>query len=62
VGFNCGEKKRGTFDPNEAEILEEELYKSRSLMSEGDVASFLSRKTHGHFLTMFLGLIYVHAN
>ncbi|KAK1297390.1 hypothetical protein QJS10_CPB15g00820 [Acorus calamus] len=48
-------------DHGEAEKLEEELYRARCVIRDGDVASFLPSKSHGRFLKMFLGPINVRA-
>ncbi|KAM7463588.1 hypothetical protein LguiA_031709 [Lonicera macranthoides] len=53
--------KKGNLDPKEAEKLEEELYRARYLLNEGDAAAFLPSKSHGRFLRMFLGPINVRA-
>jgi hypothetical protein len=52
---------KGNLNPKEAEKLEEELYRTRNLLSEGDAAAFLPSKPHGRFLRMFLGPINVRA-
>ncbi|CAK9158280.1 unnamed protein product [Ilex paraguariensis] len=54
--------KKADFDSNHAEKLEEELYRARSILSEGEAAAFLPSKSHGRFLRMFLGPINVRAN
>lgn len=53
--------KTGTLDRSQAEKLEEDLYRARSILSDGDGASFLPNKSHGRFLKMFLGPINVRA-
>ncbi|KAF6162236.1 hypothetical protein GIB67_008365 [Kingdonia uniflora] len=53
--------KQGSFDRKEAEKLDEELYRARCILSDGDTASFLPNKSHGRFLKMFLGPINVRA-
>jgi hypothetical protein len=54
--------QHGKLDPKEAEKLEEELYRASNILSEGDAASFLpTKKSHGRFLSMFLGPINVRA-
>ncbi|CAI9087030.1 OLC1v1020994C1 [Oldenlandia corymbosa var. corymbosa] len=42
--------------------LEEELFRARYILSEGDAAAFLPSKSHGRFLRMFLGPINVRAS
>ncbi|MQM00162.1 hypothetical protein Taro_032891 [Colocasia esculenta] len=55
--------RRGcALDPKEVEKLDEELYRARCLVSEGDVGSLLPSKAHGPFLRKFLGPIGVRAN
>ncbi|CDP04959.1 unnamed protein product [Coffea canephora] len=49
-------------DSTLAEKLEEELFRARYLLNEGDAAAFLPSKSHGRFLRMFLGPINVRAN
>ncbi|XP_058206341.1 uncharacterized protein LOC131319916 [Rhododendron vialii] len=51
----------GKLDPKEAEKLEEELYRASYTLSEGDAAAFIPSKSHGRFLSMFLGPINVRA-
>ncbi|MQM01178.1 hypothetical protein Taro_033929, partial [Colocasia esculenta] len=53
-------RSRG-LDTKDAEKLDEELYRARSLISDGDVSSLLPSKTRGRFLRMFLGPINVRA-
>ncbi|KAI8006387.1 hypothetical protein LOK49_LG07G00050 [Camellia lanceoleosa] len=53
--------RNGNLDPKEADKLEEELYRSSYILSEGDAAAFIPRKSHGRFLSMFLGPINVRA-
>ncbi|KAI8565189.1 hypothetical protein RHMOL_Rhmol03G0241300 [Rhododendron molle] len=52
---------QGKLDPKEAEKLEEELYRASYTLSEGDAAAFIPSKSHGRFLSMFLGPINVRA-
>ncbi|KAF3678317.1 putative RNA pseudourine synthase 7-like [Capsicum annuum] len=54
--------RKSKLDPNQAERLEEELYKASYVLSEGDAAAFLPSKSHGGFLRMFLGPVNVRAN
>ncbi|KAK3042793.1 hypothetical protein RJ639_001066, partial [Escallonia herrerae] len=54
-------RKKGNLDPKDAEKLEEELYRARYLLSEGDAASFLPSKSNGRFMRMFIGPINVRA-
>ncbi|XP_015070696.1 transmembrane protein 120 homolog [Solanum pennellii] len=54
--------RKSKLDPNQAEKLEEELFKASYVLSEGDAAAFLPSKSHGGFLRMFLGPINVRAN
>ncbi|GFZ15993.1 TMPIT-like protein [Actinidia rufa] len=51
----------GDLDRKEAEKLVEELYRASYILSEGDAAAFLPSKSHGRFLSMFLGPINVRA-
>ncbi|XP_052194549.1 uncharacterized protein LOC127802651 [Diospyros lotus] len=53
--------ERSNLDPKAAEKLEEELYRASYTLSEGDAAAFLPRKSHGRFLSTFLGPINVRA-
>ncbi|OVA09442.1 TMPIT-like [Macleaya cordata] len=53
--------KRGILDRKEAEKLDEELFRARCIVNDGDVAAFLPIKPHGGFLKMFLGPISVRA-
>ncbi|RWR87762.1 transmembrane protein 120 isoform X1 [Cinnamomum micranthum f. kanehirae] len=53
--------RRGTVDVGVAEKIEEELCKAGSIITDGDVASFLPSIDHGTFLKMFLGPINVRA-
>lgn len=48
-------------DHKSAEKLEDELYRARCILVDGDAASFLPSKAHGRFLKMFLGPINVRA-
>ncbi|ONK78306.1 uncharacterized protein A4U43_C02F16950, partial [Asparagus officinalis] len=41
--------------------LDEELYRAKCHISEGDVSSLLPNKDHGMFLKMFLGTLNVQA-
>ncbi|KAI3904492.1 hypothetical protein MKW98_014672 [Papaver atlanticum] len=54
--------QNGVIDRKNAEKLDEELYRAKCLLNDGDVASFLPIKQHGGFLRMFLGPICVRAN
>ncbi|KAF9592906.1 hypothetical protein IFM89_018622 [Coptis chinensis] len=47
--------------PHEAERLDEELFRAKCILTDGDAASFLPNKSHGKFLKMFLGPINVRA-
>ncbi|XP_020113336.1 transmembrane protein 120 homolog [Ananas comosus] len=51
----------GGLDPRIADKIDEELYRARCILSEGDVASLLPSKAHGRFLKMFLGPVNVRA-
>ncbi|OVA09401.1 TMPIT-like [Macleaya cordata] len=51
--------KKGLLDRKEAEKLDEELFRARCILNDGDAASFLPIKPHGGFLKMFLGPISV---
>ncbi|KAG9455353.1 hypothetical protein H6P81_008257 [Aristolochia fimbriata] len=53
--------KRGALDRNEAEKLDEDLYKARRIINDGDVSLLLPSKSHGTFLRMFLGPVNVRA-
>ncbi|XAR52106.1 hypothetical protein NMG60_11020008 [Bertholletia excelsa] len=53
--------ENGSLDAKDAEKLEEELFRASYLLSEGDAAAFLPGKSHGRFLSMFLGPINVRA-
>ncbi|XP_058105184.1 uncharacterized protein LOC131248753 isoform X2 [Magnolia sinica] len=53
--------KRGSIDQRDAEKLDDELYKARCIISDGDVSLLLPSKSHGSFLKMFLGPINVRA-
>ncbi|KAL7003708.1 hypothetical protein U1Q18_004856 [Sarracenia purpurea var. burkii] len=57
----CSLVKNGNFDPKDAEKLEDELYRASYVLSEGDAGAFLPSKSHGRFLSMFLGPINVRA-
>ncbi|WOK97161.1 transmembrane protein 120 [Canna indica] len=56
-----GSAAGGGFDPKIAEKVDEELYRARCIINDGDVASLLPSKSHGRFLKMFLGPINVRA-
>ncbi|CAL5367864.1 unnamed protein product [Camellia sinensis] len=53
----------GQLDSKEADKLEEELYRASYVLSEGDASAFIPipSKSHGRFLSMFLGPINVRA-
>ncbi|XP_058086413.1 uncharacterized protein LOC131233643 isoform X2 [Magnolia sinica] len=53
--------KKGAVDLWDAEKLDEELFKARCIISDGDVASLLPSEAQGSFLKMFLGPINVRA-
>ncbi|KAA8540125.1 hypothetical protein F0562_026817 [Nyssa sinensis] len=53
--------KKRDIDSKGTEKPEEELYRANYLLSEGDAAAFIPSKSHGRFLTMYLGPINVHA-
>ncbi|KAJ3672539.1 hypothetical protein LUZ60_007260 [Juncus effusus] len=55
-------KKNRGLDPKVGEKIEEELYRARCFLTDGDAATLLSSKSHGKFLRMFLGPVNVHAN
>ncbi|KAL3521739.1 hypothetical protein ACH5RR_019888 [Cinchona calisaya] len=48
-------------DSKNSEKLEEELFRARYILTEGGAAAFLPSKSHGRFLSMFLGPINVRA-
>ncbi|KAL2652095.1 hypothetical protein R1flu_020223 [Riccia fluitans] len=48
-------------DPRVAEKLEEDLFRARSMVYEGDAASLLPAKPNGYFLTTLLGPVNVRA-
>ncbi|KAF5184517.1 Transmembrane protein, partial [Thalictrum thalictroides] len=52
----------GAIDRKQADKLDEDLYRARCMLSDGDGASFLPNKSHGRFLKMFLGPINVRAS
>uniref|UniRef100_A0A0D6R458 TMPIT-like protein n=1 Tax=Araucaria cunninghamii TaxID=56994 RepID=A0A0D6R458_ARACU len=52
---------KDAIDHREAEKLEEELFRARCMISEGDVSALLPAKSQGSFLKMFLGPINVRA-
>ncbi|CAI9087031.1 OLC1v1020994C2 [Oldenlandia corymbosa var. corymbosa] len=54
--------RKSNLDSNRSEKLEEELFRARYILSEGDAAAFLPSKSHGRFLRMFLGPINVRAS
>ncbi|XP_010941097.1 uncharacterized protein [Elaeis guineensis] len=54
-------KNPAVLDPKIAGKIEEELYRARCLISDGDVASLLPSEAHGRFLKMFLGPVNVRA-
>ncbi|XP_042505396.1 transmembrane protein 120 homolog [Macadamia integrifolia] len=54
--------KKSTLDRKEADKLDEELYKAKCILTDGDASSYLPRKSNGNFLKMFLGPINVRAN
>ncbi|KAJ1692794.1 hypothetical protein LUZ63_009492 [Rhynchospora breviuscula] len=54
-------KKNRSLDPKLKEKIEEELYRARCILTDGDAASLLPSKSHGRFLKMFLGPINVRA-
>ncbi|XP_010919352.1 uncharacterized protein [Elaeis guineensis] len=53
--------KNGSLDPKNAEKMDEELYRTRCVLSDTDVAFLLPSKAHGRFLKMFLGPVDVRA-
>ncbi|XP_020685371.1 transmembrane protein 120 homolog isoform X2 [Dendrobium catenatum] len=57
----CSASKSPSFDSKLTEKIEEEIYRAKCLLSDGDVASLLPSKDHGRFLNMFLGPINVRA-
>ncbi|XP_038970736.1 transmembrane protein 120 homolog isoform X2 [Phoenix dactylifera] len=60
--FDAASKKNHAgLDPKTADKIDEELYRARCLISDGDVASLLASKDHGWFLKMFLGPVNVRA-
>ncbi|KAG0473344.1 hypothetical protein HPP92_015201 [Vanilla planifolia] len=54
--------RRHSFDHKSLEKVEEDIYKMKCLLADGDVASLLPSKDHGRFLKMFLGPVNVRAN
>eukprot|EP00252_Welwitschia_mirabilis_P006381 TRINITY_DN1724_c0_g1_i1.p1 TRINITY_DN1724_c0_g1~~TRINITY_DN1724_c0_g1_i1.p1 ORF type:complete len:372 (+),score=50.49 TRINITY_DN1724_c0_g1_i1:203-1318(+) len=52
--LSCAVKK-GNISPLNAEKLEEELYRARCMVTDGDVAGLTPTKVHGSFLKHFLG-------
>ncbi|XP_042395257.1 transmembrane protein 120 homolog [Zingiber officinale] len=58
---NGGSRGGGSTDPKIAEKVDEELYRIRCLIEDGDIASLLPSKTHGRFLKSFLGPLNVRA-
>lgn len=58
--FDSASRDRA-LDPKLAEKMDEELYRARCVVSDGDVASLLPSKAHGRFLKMFLGPVNVRA-
>jgi hypothetical protein len=54
-------KKNRSLDPKLKEKIEEELYRARCILTDGDTAALLPSKAHGRFLKMFLGPINVRA-
>ncbi|KAJ0968844.1 hypothetical protein J5N97_021721 [Dioscorea zingiberensis] len=58
--FDSASRNRA-LDPRVAEKIDEELYRARCVVSDGDVASLLPNKAHGGFLKMFLGPVNVRA-
>ncbi|KAI0530501.1 hypothetical protein KFK09_000045 [Dendrobium nobile] len=57
----CSASKSPSFDSKLTEKIEEDIYRAKCLLSDGDVASLLPSKDHGRFLNMFLGPINVRA-
>ncbi|KAJ6851127.1 transmembrane protein 120-like protein [Iris pallida] len=51
--------RRSAADTKAVEKINEELYRARCLIKEGDMASILPNKDHGRFLKMFLGPVNV---
>ncbi|XP_072994091.1 uncharacterized protein [Typha latifolia] len=56
------EKRGGALDPKIADKIDEELYRARCAIGDGDVASLLPSKAQGRFLKMFLGPVNVRAS
>ncbi|KAL3524509.1 hypothetical protein ACH5RR_017343 [Cinchona calisaya] len=54
--------RNSNLDSNHSHKLEEELFKARYILTEGDAGAFLPSKSHGRLLRMFLGPINVRAN
>ncbi|XP_043702064.1 transmembrane protein 120 homolog isoform X2 [Telopea speciosissima] len=54
--------EKSSLDRKEAEKLDEELYKAKCILTDGDASSYLPSKSNGSFLKMFLGPINVRAN
>ncbi|KAG0453863.1 hypothetical protein HPP92_025167 [Vanilla planifolia] len=50
-----------SFDQKLAEKVEEDMYRAKSVLVDGDVASLLPSKGHGRFLKMFLGPVNLRA-
>eukprot|EP01018_Ginkgo_biloba_P012806 Gb_08188 [translate_table: standard] len=53
--------EKDNIDHRDAEKLEEELFRARCMIAEGDASALLPNKAHGSFLKMFLGPINVRA-
>ncbi|KAJ0966935.1 hypothetical protein J5N97_023852 [Dioscorea zingiberensis] len=53
--------QKAALDPTTADKLNEELCRTRCLLSDGDVESLLPNKGHGRFLKMLLGPVNVRA-
>ncbi|KAJ6809769.1 transmembrane protein 120-like protein [Iris pallida] len=58
---SAARRRSSAVDPKALEKIDEELYRARCLIKEGDVASILPNKDHGRFLEMFLGPVNVRA-
>ncbi|KAJ4976125.1 hypothetical protein NE237_001231 [Protea cynaroides] len=53
--------KKSTLDRKEADKLDEELYRAKCILTDGDASSYLPSRYNGSFLKMFLGPINVRA-
>ncbi|XP_073012293.1 uncharacterized protein [Typha latifolia] len=61
VDSSATNRRAAVVDFKLADKIDEELYRARCLISDGDVASLLPSKDHGRFMKMFLGPVNVRA-